>query len=65
MRIARIESTIGARVPRATPITAPPEPDVLSYLRTTVLVCAGFPALYGTPGFESYRIKLLSGMRCF
>jgi hypothetical protein len=40
-------------------------PDFLSYLRTTVLECAGFPGLLGIPAFESLRSKLLEDVPLF
>ena len=48
------------------PKTAPPDPcDFLSYLRTTILECAGFPGLYGAPEFEPIRERLLAGVPIF
>ena len=48
------------------PVTAFADPpDFLSYLRTTVLECAGFPGLLGTPAFDSLRSKLLEGVPLF
>lgn len=48
------------------PVTAFADPpDFLSYLRTTVLECAGFPGLFGTPAFGSLRSKLLEGVPLF
>jgi hypothetical protein len=48
------------------PATAPPgPPDFLSYLRTTLLECAGFPALLGSPAFDTLREKLLEGVPVF
>jgi hypothetical protein len=40
-------------------------PDFLSYLRTTVLECAGFPGLLGIPTFESLRNQLLEDVPLF
>jgi len=48
------------------PITALASPlDFLSYLRTTILECAGFPALLGIPTFESIKGRLLQGIPIF
>jgi hypothetical protein len=48
------------------PVSAPDsQPDFLSYLRTTLLECAGFPGLYGMPGFEPIRERLLRGLPVF
>jgi hypothetical protein len=48
------------------PVTALADPpDFLSYLRTTVLECAGFPGLFGTPAFNSLRVKLLEDVPLF
>ena len=50
----------------AKPVTALADPpDFLSYLRTTVLECAGFPGLLGIPDFDSLRIKLLEDVPLF
>jgi hypothetical protein len=46
-----------------TALTNPP--DFLSYLRTTILECAGFPALLGAPAFELLRHDLLKGVPLF
>jgi len=40
-------------------------PDFLSYLRTTVLECAGFPGLLGIPAFDSLRNELLLDVPLF
>lgn len=40
-------------------------PDFISYLRTTILECAGFPGLLGVPSFEAIKGKLLDGVRIF
>jgi len=48
------------------PVTALADPpDFLSYLRTTVLECAGFPGLLGIPAFDSFRIELLKDVPLF
>lgn len=48
------------------PATAlPGPPDILSYLRTAVLECAGFPAFLGLPHFEPVRARLLQGVPIF
>ncbi len=48
-----------------TPKSAEHPPDLLSYLRTTVLECAGFPGLYGQRAFEDTRLRLLEGVPTF
>jgi hypothetical protein len=40
-------------------------PDFLSYLRTVILECAGFPALLGVPAFDRIREKLLQDVPLF
>jgi hypothetical protein len=40
-------------------------PDFLSYLRTTILECAGFPSLLGVPGFDPIKEKLLQRVPLF
>lgn len=40
-------------------------PDFLSYLRTTILECAGFPALLGIPAFTPIKENLLQGVPLF
>ena len=48
------------------PVTALADPpDFLSYLRTTILECAGFPALLGTPAFDTIKEKLLEDVPIF
>ncbi len=48
------------------PVTAFADPpDFLSYLRTTILECAGFPALLGIPAFDTIKEKLLEGVPIF
>jgi len=48
------------------PVTALANPpDFLSYLRTTILECAGFPALLGISAFEPIRDRLLEGVPLF
>jgi hypothetical protein len=50
----------------AKPVTALADPpDFLSYLRTTVLECAGFPGLLGIPAFDSFRNELLKDVPLF
>jgi len=50
----------------AHPVTALENPpDFLSYLRTAILECAGFPALLGVPAFDRIREKLLQGVPIF
>ena len=48
-----------------TPPTAQHPPDLLSYVRTSVLDCAGFPGLYGQRDFEEMRVRLLEGVSAF
>ena len=49
-----------------TPATALADPpDFLSYLRTTVLECAGFPGLLGIPAFDRLRNELLEDVPLF
>lgn len=40
-------------------------PDFLSYLRTAILECAGFPAFLGLPDFHGLRERLLKGVPIF
>lgn len=40
-------------------------PDFLSYLRTTILECAGFPAFLGLPNFKPIKDRLLQGVPVF
>jgi hypothetical protein len=48
------------------PVTALADPpDFLSYLRTTILECAGFPALLGIPAFDTLKENLLEGVPIF
>ena len=48
------------------PVTAlASPPDFLSYLRTTILECAGFPALLGVSAFNPIKEKLLTGVPLF
>lgn len=48
------------------PQTAAPDPtDFLSYVRTALLECAGFPGLLGHPGFEPLRLSLVQGLETF
>jgi hypothetical protein len=48
------------------PTSAPNGPcDLLSYLRTSLLECAGFPAFYGLDAFEPIRQRLLRGVPVF
>jgi hypothetical protein len=48
------------------PVTALAHPpDFLSYLRTTLLECAGFPGLLGVPAFDRLRNELLEGVPLF
>jgi hypothetical protein len=50
----------------AKPVTALADPpDFLSYLRTTVLECAGFPGLLGIPAFERLSNELLEDVPLF
>jgi hypothetical protein len=48
------------------PITAlVSQPDFLSYLRTAILECAGFPAFFGLPAFDQIKGRLLRGVEIF
>ena len=48
------------------PMTALADPpDFLSYVRTTILECAGFPGLVGVPAFDTLRNELLDGVPVF
>jgi hypothetical protein len=48
------------------PITALTNPpDFLSYLRTTILECAGFPAFLGVPAFDPIKKRLLQDVPVF
>lgn len=49
------------------PTSAPPgsAPDLVSYLRTAILECGGFPGLHGTAGFEPLRHELIHGLPVF
>lgn len=48
------------------PISAPKGAcDLVSYLRTALLECGGFPGFYGARGFEPVRVKLLEGVPLF
>jgi hypothetical protein len=48
------------------PITASESlPDFLSYLRTTILECAGFPAFFGLSAFDQIKARLLRGVQIF
>jgi hypothetical protein len=50
----------------ARPHSAPPNPcDLLGYLRTAILECAGFPGLYGSDAFEPIRQRLLEDVPVF
>ncbi len=51
----------------ARPASAPPgsAPDLVSYLRTAVLECGGFPGLFGASGFEPLRRELTQGLPIF
>jgi hypothetical protein len=54
----------GWRTPR--PRSAPPDPpDLVSYLRTAVLECGGFPGLYGHPAFEPILGQLTADLPVF
>lgn len=48
------------------PLSAPEgSTDFLSYLRTTILECAGFPAFFGVPGFDPIKERILRGVPIF
>ena len=40
-------------------------PDLVSYLRTAVLECGGFPGLLGIAAFEPVRLELTDGLPVF
>ena len=40
-------------------------PDFLSYMRTSILECAGFPGFLGIPAFEPLKERLLKGVPLF
>jgi hypothetical protein len=51
---------------RQRPTSAMLDPtDLLGYLRTSILECAGFPALFGVPSFEPIRERLLRNVEVF
>lgn len=51
---------------RSRPITAVAgPPDFVSYLRTAILECGGFPGLFGHPKFEPIRQKLVTDLPAF
>jgi len=48
------------------PDTAVPDPtDFVSYLRTALLECAGFPAFFGHPKFEGIRQDMVRELKVF
>ncbi len=48
------------------PDTAVPDPtDFVSYLRTAILECAGFPGFFGNPKFEGIRQDVLRKLEAF
>jgi hypothetical protein len=55
-------SWTGSRRPESAPTG---QVDLLGYLRTAILECAGFPALLGVPAFELIRGRLLRGVDVF
>lgn len=50
---------------RLRPRLAPASPDLLTYLRASVLECGGFPGLFGTTAFEDLRRLLTAGLPPF
>jgi hypothetical protein len=51
---------------RRRPITAPADPpDFVSYLRTAILECGGFPGFLGEDAFEEIRQELVRDLRPF
>lgn len=51
---------------RLRPTSATLDPcDLLGYLRTSILECAGFPGLLGVPSFEPIRERLLRDVEVF
>lgn len=53
----------GLARPRSAP--AGDRPDLVSYLRSSVLECGGFPGLLGDPAFERIRPALVDGLPAF
>ncbi len=48
------------------PVTAPVgKLDFVSYLRTSILECGGFPGFFGNPAFESIRQEFTRDMDPF
>jgi hypothetical protein len=48
------------------PSSAPPDPpDLVSYLRTAILECGGFPGLYGHPAFVPVLDRLTTDLPVF
>ena len=48
------------------PDTAVPDPtDFVSYLRTAILECAGFPGFFGHAKFEGFRQDMVRGLKAF
>lgn len=52
---------------RSRPRSAPEgsRPDLVSYLRTAVLECGGFPGYSGATAFEPHRLELTEGLPVF
>ncbi len=50
---------------RLRPRLSPASPDLLTYLRASVLECGGFPGLFGTAEFEDLRRLLTAGLPPF
>jgi hypothetical protein len=56
-------SWVGPQRPTSAPEGS--SPDLVSYLRTSILECGGFPGLFGTQGFEPIRHELVDGLPVF
>ena len=63
--MARLEGF--AWVGPARPSSAPEgsAPDLVSYLRTAILECGGFPGLFGIDAYEPIRLELTAGLPIF
>jgi hypothetical protein len=56
----------GFRWPARRPHSAPPDPpDLVSYLRTAILECGGFPGLHGHPAYAPILAELTAGLPIF
>lgn len=51
---------------RLRPLSAPGSTvDLMTYLRTSILECAGFPGLLGNKAFEPIRVRLIESLPVF